>query len=306
VEWVTYGNNTRLDHLLRSMAFAGAEYWSRAAWQEALDRSWIWVEGRREKRGGRIVPNEVEVKLVLPEGLSSQPLPDSVSLVPVSSLGDFLFFSKASAVHTVPHFPWEQNCLAHGMARWFKEQGRGDFFALAEPPSMEGGCLQRLDYETSGLVTVALTPEAKREGRDLFSGKVAKTYLCLTPRTNLSAITFYLSGTGAKRRTSLNRKTQEDTVCEIKISELGRSADGKLQLTKVITRDGQRHIVRAGMAAAGAPLWGDHLYGGEGDGSFYLHAYSLTLPQGFRLKDPPPKDFLARLEELKIELPNEI
>ena len=80
---------------------------------------------------------------------------------------------------------------------------------------------------------------------------------------------------------------------------------------KVRTSQGERHVVRASLAALGCPLVGDSTYGGSALAPFHqLHASNLKLlePEAFpdfpqNLNDNPPQTFLDSLAVLGLHLP---
>jgi 23S rRNA pseudouridine1911/1915/1917 synthase len=71
------------------------------------------------------------------------------------------------------------------------------------------------------------------------------------------------------------------------------------------------HQVRAHLAAVGAPLVGDTLYGGRAEpglGRFFLHAKALGLThpvtkQPVRVESPLPRELLESLERHGLRLP---
>jgi 23S rRNA pseudouridine1911/1915/1917 synthase len=163
--------------------------------------------------------------------------------------------------------------------------------------------LQRLDRDTSGLVTAAFTAERKAVFRKLFSGSgVEKTYLALVTNGAPSLAGehhLWLEAEGGAKvrahRASPKGKAEE-AVLNVELCK----SSGEGALVRVTTAQGGRHVVRAGLAALGAPLFGDALYGGEaGAPRHQLHALRLRLvsPQAFPLfpeavETPPPASFL--------------
>jgi 23S rRNA-/tRNA-specific pseudouridylate synthase len=152
---------------------------------------------------------------------------------------------------------------------------------------------------------VAFTEERKSTLRPLFSGaKFEKTYLALVTTPPLEGERkLWLSGAGAKVKVSLAEPKGESDPSAISVRIVKRSADGAL--VEVRTRFGGRHIVRAGMAALGAPLLGDALYGGAAGALFHqLHASRLKLLNqgdfpGFpEISCDPPQTFLDSAAEL--------
>lgn len=163
----------RLDRALRAQAFPGSEWMSRQAWECALHDGRVKVAGRVCKKGGAEVPPHTEIEVDLPAlglTLAERPPP----LVWAAPGGALAVFNKPAGMDTYPLFPWETGTLANAVARYAEESAGlapGAFAALSAPPVLEGGLLQRLDRDTSGLVCSAFTKEAKAAYRRVFSGE---------------------------------------------------------------------------------------------------------------------------------------
>jgi 23S rRNA pseudouridine1911/1915/1917 synthase len=87
---------------------------------------------------------------------------------------------------------------------------------------------------------------------------------------------------------------------------------GEYSLVEVRISTGVLHQVRAHLAAVGAPLVGDLLYGGReepGLGRFFLHARALGLmhpvtKQPVRVESPLPRELREVLERHALPLPS--
>jgi 23S rRNA pseudouridine1911/1915/1917 synthase len=288
----------RLDRLLRAAAIS--PWMSRQAWEAAIEEGWIRIGNRILRKPGEVIGAGSNVEAHLPPlGLNPDPTPAEL----VWREGDLAVFNKSPGVPTYPLLPWETGTLANGIARELDARGilnPAAFAALADPPVLEGGLLQRLDRDTSGLVTVAFTKEAKAAYRQVFSGKVDKGYLAITAGAQAFASGNYevnfLPGGAAKVAASLVAKPGAVAVSfDVKVLASGRDA----QLLEARTSHGLRHVVRAGLSALGAPLVGDELYGGAKLAPFHqLHAHSLKIPGLAEITSSPPKSFLDCLESL--------
>jgi 23S rRNA pseudouridine1911/1915/1917 synthase len=269
----------RLDRSLRDQRFPGAEWLSRQAWDWLFSNGRVTVNGRKAvKAGANLSPGDA-VRVDAPEPLGLLPHGEPARVV---WEGDgFGVFDKPVGIDTVAQLPWDQSAFASRVAA---HAGPG-FAALAEPPSMEGGLVQRLDRDTSGLVCAAFSREAKRELRELFTaGKVAKTYDALVTAPPEAG----------EARVWLGPKEEAEEIA-LTLEIYKKSPRGAW--LRVRTRVGQRHVVRAGLAALGAPLFGDALYGGDaGVEHHQLHAFRLELPQRFEAS--PPDSFLASAAKL--------
>lgn len=292
----TVAQPDRLDRFLRALEFPGSEWLSRQAWEKALDSGYVRVNGRVATKGGQAVPAGTVVELALPslglngEGPYTPPLWTSPA-------GDWAIFNKAPGKPSYPLLPWEGGTFLHEVAAYLAASGilsPTAFAALHPPPILEAGLLQRLDTDTSGILSVAFTPEAKASLRQKFSGEAVKVYWALVkgegtfiqgPRE-----LWFAGGEGPKVRASSQASGGERVVLGLRV--LARNDD--TYAVEVRTSQGLRHVVRAGMAALGFPLLGDATYGGDPSVPFHqLHARSIEL-LGLQLPSAPaPESFLA-------------
>lgn len=153
----------------------------------------------------------------------------------------------------------------------------------------DGGLINRLDFETSGILIAAKSSEVWAVLREQFaSHEIRKKYLALVqgnPSTPL-VISGYI---GSRHRGSTKVTFQQEerkrflfTRSEILQTVWHNSATHE-SLIEVETTTGARHQVRAHCAAAGHPLIGDVLYGSEKKvefpdaPSFILHAQRVQL-----------------------------
>lgn len=277
---------------------------SRQAWDELISSGRVKIAGRVEKKGGAVVPGGAIIAVDLPPlGLH----PDEVSAQPVWVSPDrkLAVFNKDSLIPTYPLLPWENGTLANRIARFCEEQGwmsAADYAALAEPPVLEGGLLQRLDEGTSGLVTSAFTSSAKDSYRKVFSGQVEKGYLAIVTGEPVSLQgkhqLFFKTNAPKVSASTIASPGALEACLSIKILS---SASGH-GLVEVTTSQGLRHVVRAGLAALGHPLAGDSFYGGSTAATFHqLHAHSLQIPGFAKVTSSPPQSFLDCLKTLRLQ-----
>jgi 23S rRNA-/tRNA-specific pseudouridylate synthase len=143
-----------------------------------------------------------------------------------------------------------------------------------------GKLVQRLDFETSGVMLFEKTPCLK----DLIKRKlIIKNYLCLVSG-KLSKPVLVGGYLGSRYRGSKKvsySKTKKDRFREFETKITPIKLIGKNTLVSAETRTGLRHQVRASCAIVGHPLVGDFLYGGgKSVYPFFLHAESVILPDG--------------------------
>jgi 23S rRNA pseudouridine1911/1915/1917 synthase len=287
----------RLDRALRAKAFSGSEWMSRQGWDRALHDGRIRLNGRIVKKGGTEVPAGTEISVDLP-ALGLQMAEEAPALVWASPDRTLAVFDKRPGIDTYPLFPWENGTLANQLAHFVEKEGwmkAAAFASLSAPPVLEGGLLQRLDRDTSGLVCSAFTAAAKLKYRQAFSGAAKKGYLALVDGAFTKGLgphrIYFGGGEQARVRAELTEKPGFQAA-ELTVRVLATSHAASL--VEVETSQGLRHVVRAGMAALGAPLVGDALYGGSPAAPFHqLHAWWIRLPELPEFKASPPESFLG-------------
>lgn len=174
-------------------------------------------------------------------------------------------------------------------------------------PGRYARLVNRLDRHVSGLVLVALSPEAARDYRAHEDARaVTKVYLALVhvaegggqgvrPGDEL-VIDLAID---AARRTTVRVTAEPDPtgLRHTRVRFLGPPPDldglspdvlpGDAMLARVAIHKGARHQIRAHLAHAGHPIVGDSVYGLSEPGPLYLHHALVDLP-GFRAHADPP------------------
>jgi 23S rRNA pseudouridine1911/1915/1917 synthase len=222
----------------------------------------------------------------------------------LSRRGEYVFVNKPAGLHCVS--------LAGGADPGLEE-------LLPEILPAEYGrarLLQRLDYETSGIVCAALDDSAatafRAAGRE---GRCEKRYLAVLLGNLSQRATVRLGLDTANRRKSRLLASEADAtrwtefwpLRHFDTAQAGRllgfvppedlpDAPGQdLTLAACRIWRGARHQIRSHAAALGHPLWGDALYGTAGNfpapprrgAFFYLHHGMISFPDG-RCSLPPP------------------
>lgn len=127
----------------------------------------------------------------------------------------------------------------------------------------------RLDRETSGIVLVAKHPRTHPNLMGQFENrKVSKAYLALVHGTELPEETSITDPIGGARASEIRLKMAvraDGLPSRTDISVIERTSDLSLVRCELFT--GRQHQIRVHLAARGAPIVGDKLYG-EDDGLF--------------------------------------
>ena len=217
-----------------------------------------------------------------------------------------LVLDKPACVHTVD--------LAHGGSSRsgisLVKMLRSQFPELESvaPNKHDFGCVNRLDYETSGLVVVAKSSNVWAQLHNQFSSKlVEKTYLArLEGRLSDKIEVDTPLGTRARRgkrvyAIKVARKGYRISNAVTTFTPLRYDKENDATIAQVSAHAGVRHQIRAHAASILHPLVGDALYGSRAhlaqpSPPFALHAlrYRFVHPlsaQTFEISAPAP-DYL--------------
>jgi 23S rRNA pseudouridine1911/1915/1917 synthase len=300
---------TRLDRFL-ALRLAGT---TRARCIRLIADVAVRVNGRPARKGLLLEAGDrVEVTGTVPTDAALRPVPEPDQPLDVLHADAHLVVVvKPSGIRTQPLRAGERGTFASALVARFPE------CADAAPDPRDAGLVQRLDQDTSGVLLAARTRAAWEALRAAFrAGDVEKIYLALVagvppgPLLVDAAIAPY---PGDRRRVVAST----DEFATVRPGALPARTDVEVvqtlrggALVRACTRTGRRHQIRAHLAAAGYPLLGDLLYGGEVTGlpatspaRFYLHAFRVTLPHpvdGARVsyEAPLPDDFAQAVAAL--------
>jgi 23S rRNA pseudouridine1911/1915/1917 synthase len=250
---------------------AGALGLSRAKVKELLESGAVRQGGRRIRKGDRTVAG-ARLDVELPSAdLRPVPEPDApLTVLHADAL--LVAVDKPAGWPSHPLLPDERGTVVNALVARYPE------LPDASEDPREGGLVHRLDTETSGVLLAARTRPAWEAVRAAFDRReVDKRYL--------AAVSGPLADAG---EIDLPLRHRADHV-EPAPAGGGREASsrfrvlsrkGELSLVEVRILTGVLHQIRAHLAAIGAPVLGDALYGGRpvpGLERFFLHAASLGL-----------------------------
>jgi 23S rRNA pseudouridine1911/1915/1917 synthase len=247
---------------------------SRAKVKSLFEAGAVRVDGHRPSKGDRATGGaRLDVEL-LEEGPALVPEP-SVSLALLYQDAWLLALDKPAGIPSHPLKPGEVGTAANALVARFPE------VADAGEEVREGGLVHRLDIETSGVLLAARDRGTWEAVRKLFTERaVDKRYWALVsgPIGDEGTIELPLRHKGEAwvEPAVDGGEAGREAVSEFRV--LSRA--GALSLVEVRILTGVLHQVRAHLAAIGAPVVGDALYGGRplpGLLRFFLHARSLGL-----------------------------
>jgi len=227
-----------------------------------------------------------------------------------------LVVDKPSRVVTLPGVGHQHDTLLNGLMARYGERLR----QLGQ--RRDFGLVHRLDRDTSGLVAVALSPEAYEAMTGAFRDRrVSKFYyaLCYKPPRE---------PTGVVRRPIEERVTRVDRYTSKKTSVLKASgkpavtayrllatADTGMALVEARPVTGRLHQVRVHLASVGAAIVGDREYGpraaADASPRIGLHAHRLAFDHPLSgdpvdARSNVPKDLRVVFRRLRLPLPREI
>ncbi|OVE82344.1 hypothetical protein BVY03_01135 [bacterium K02(2017)] len=198
----------------------------------------------------------------------------------IKSTKDFYFFNKDSGVHSVALDYDDQDTAAN----WLLFQDK-DLVKVSDP--LESGLLNRLDFETSGMMVAARNKKAFNYLKGLFNQKkVQKEYICHVS-TEPPAVGVYIAYWKSKANSSKRvwvQKKPPGLGRRMKKMQTEILSSRKLRpnvyevVIKLIT--GHRHQIRAHMGLLGAPIIGDEIYGGRKSKRLRLHSRMISFSIG--------------------------
>ncbi len=266
---------------------------SRARVQRLIANEHVLVDGAPARKS-TYVERGAQVAVTLP-GTPREAVPTGLSLPVLHQDADLLAIDKPAGllVHDAPAEPG-----APTVAAWFLEHYAGEAAAYdVERP----GIVHRLDKHTSGLLLLAKTPAAQTALSAAFEAReTQKQYLALCdgiPQRDRAVIDADIARSHADRRRMA--VTAEGRSAQTEYEVLASARERSLLLVKPLT--GRTHQIRVHLAAIGAPVTGDDLYGRGPGPRHLLHAWRLTVPHPrggeLTVTAPLPHDMLAAIDE---------
>ena len=179
--------------------------------------------------------------------------------------------------------------------------------------------LNRLDYNTSGIVLAAKTPSFARILAELIArNKIVKEYLALVQGefTGKHRVVSYATKNEKENKMFLSDEETEGSLEMISIFEAVENT-GECTLVKCRLVTGKTHQLRAQLAHIGHPIIGDIKYCSKESKIFssqyhvkrqMLHCYKVTVPTDFdtiKIYSAPPSDMTKLIGKLGLEIKTE-
>jgi 23S rRNA pseudouridine1911/1915/1917 synthase len=261
---------------------------SRSVAQRWIESGAVTVDGRRATRPSTRVREGATIAVVIPTSATrrSRPAAEAMDLEVLYEDAFLIALNKPPRIVVHPSYKQRSGTLLNAV-----------LWRVREQPHARPGILTRLDKDTSGLVIVALTPEAHAAmQRDAAAGRITKEYLAVvrgTPRPPRGRIMLPLGRDPNDRRRVI--VTPGGAASETHYETLS-SRDGR-SLVRCALVTGRTHQIRVHLASSGWPIVGDRMYG-EADASIprqALHAWRTILPhpitrETIDMEAPIPED----------------
>ena len=255
---------------------------SRNRIQKAAEAGFIHVGGRPVKSNYKVRPGEVVTLMLDRPRYDTTIEPEDIPLDIVYEDADLMVVNKPAGLVVHPGCGNFSGTLVNAVA-WHL-RGLDSY----DPNDPEVGLVHRIDKDTSGLLVVAKTPEAKTAlGAQFYNKTTHRSYNALV-WGNMAADNGTVEGNIARDPRDRLRMAVFPPG-----SEVGKAAVthwrvierfGYVTLIECILETGRTHQIRAHMKHIGHPLFGDERYGGteilrgERTGS-----YRQFVLNGFRL-----------------------
>ncbi len=278
---------------------------SRAAARRLIDEDQVRVDGKRARIGQSLVAGQkVRIQSEPPSEAALRPTPQPELPLDILFIDDAVVaLNKPTGQPSQPLRAHEQGTLANALVARHPE------CAEAGQDPREGGLVQRLDSETSGVLLAARSRPDWLGLRSSFSGGAAKKqYLAVVvgnPAQTEGDIDAPVGHSRDHRRALAGWAVAGSRPAITHYRVLAETHGNALVLAE--SHSGRLHQIRVHLAHIGHPLVGDALYKGpawpSSDAHHLLHAWRVEVPHprtgaALSVTAPLPAATTAQLTEL--------
>lgn len=239
---------------------ARMEKTSRNRIQQAADAGCIIVNGKPVKSSYKVKPGDVVSIVMDRPRYEFEILAEDIPLDIVYEDADVLVVNKPAGMVVHPGHGNYTGTLVNALAWHFKDNPEYD----VNDPRL--GLVHRIDKDTSGLLVIAKTPEAKTHlGKQFFNKTTKRQYYAL------------VWGSFDEKEGTVTGNIGRDPKDKLKMTvfadpEMGKHAVthykvledfGYVTLVQCILETGRTHQIRVHMRHIGHPLFNDSRYGGD-------------------------------------------
>lgn len=233
---------------------------SRNRVQQASEAGCILVNGKAVKSNYRVKPLDVVQVVMDRPRYEFEVLAQDIPLDIVYEDADVLVVNKPAGLVVHPGHGNYDGTLVNALAWHFKDNPKYD----VNDPRM--GLVHRIDKDTSGLLVVAKTPDAKTDlGKQFFNKTTKREYLAMVWGTPDPASGRIEGNIGRSLRDRLQMAVFPD-------GDMGKHAVthyelvesfAHVSLVRCVLETGRTHQIRVHMRHIGHPLFNDARYGGD-------------------------------------------
>jgi pseudouridine synthase, rluA family len=233
---------------------------SRNRIQQAAEAGCILVNGNSVKSNYRVKPFDVMTIVMDRPKYENEIIPEDIPLNIVYEDSELLVVNKPAGLVVHPGHGNYSGTLVNALAYHFKDNPEYD----VNDPRM--GLVHRIDKDTSGLLVVAKTPEAKTSLGKQFFDKTTK-------REYIAVVWGEMEHTDGTVEGNIGRSLKDRLQMTVfPDGDMGKHAVthyhtienmGHLALVKCRLETGRTHQIRVHMKYIGHPLFNDARYGGD-------------------------------------------
>lgn len=235
---------------------------SRNRIQNAADAGHIWVNGKPEKNSYKVKPGNIIQVLLDHEPYDNTIEPENIPLNVVYEDEDLMVINKPAGLVVHPGHGNYEHTLLNALAYYFASKN-----TKLDINNPNIGLVHRIDKDTSGLLLIAKTPEAKTNlALQFFEHTTDRTYNALVWGT-------FNEDSGTVEG-ALARDNRDRTIYRVWDPEDNPNAKEAITHWRVLERftyvtlveckleTGRTHQIRVHMKHIGHPLFADEKYGG--------------------------------------------
>lgn len=234
---------------------------SRNRIQQAAEAGCILVNGKPVKSNYRVKPLDVVSVVMDRPRYECEIIAEDIPLDIVYEDDDVLVVNKPAGLVVHPGHGNYTGTLVNALAYHFRNNPNYD---VSDPRL---GLVHRIDKDTSGLLVVAKTPDAKTNlGRQFFNKTTKREYVAVTWGIPNPPIGRIESNIGRSVRDRLKMDVFPTDSCVGKHAVTHYSVVeplGHVAIVKCVLETGRTHQIRVHMSNQGHPLFNDARYGGD-------------------------------------------
>lgn len=233
---------------------------SRNRIQQAAEAGCIWVNGKPVKSNYKVKPDDEVVIVMDRPRYECEIIAEDIPLDVVYEDNSVLVVNKPAGLVVHPGHGNYSGTLVNALAWHFKDNKNYD----VNDPRL--GLVHRIDKDTSGLLVIAKTPEAKTFlGKQFFDKTTRREYYALVWGDFKEDKGTILSNIARNPKDKLQMMVFDD-------ESIGKHAVthfevlkryGYVTLVKCVLETGRTHQIRVHMLSKGHPLFNDVRYGGD-------------------------------------------